>query len=207
MLSKAIQEEIITFTQEIVRIKSLSGEEEAVAKVISEKMTSLDYDEVEVDPYGSVIAYRAGKWAKTIRESLSRLSSHMDVVPVPNPQEWDMDPFGGEIRDGKIWGRGASDMKGPLSASMIALAHIPREDFEGTLIVSASVNEEKHEGVALRKVMKKVNPDFVLICEPNGNCLGIGQKGRAGITVDVHGKPAHSSVPHLGDLDKGPGQW
>ena len=76
---------------------------------------------------------------------------------------------------------------------------IPQEEFKGKLVVSASVHEEKHEGAALKQVMQQVQPDMVVICEPNGGKLGIGQKGRAGITVDVLGKPAHSSVPHLGE--------
>ncbi|MCJ7622839.1 MAG: YgeY family selenium metabolism-linked hydrolase [Anaerolineaceae bacterium] len=195
MYPKTYHDEIIAFAQEIVRIKSLSGEERDVAKAIAEKMGSLDYDDIQVDPYGSVIASRVG------RKPGPRIlfDSHMDVVPVPRPDEWSHDPYGGEIQDGKIWGRGASDMKGPLAAALVSLGHLPRDEFNGTLIVSTSVHEEKYEGAALQKVMEITRPDFVVICEPNGGRLGIGQKGRAGITVDVLGKPAHSSFPHLGE--------
>jgi len=195
MLSKSIQEEVVAFAQEIIRINSLSGEEGAVAAAIQNKMHVLDYDDIKVDPYGSVIAQRHGE--KPGPRIL--FDAHMDVVPVPDPQDWRYDPFCGDIHEDKIWGRGASDMKGPLAAAVVSLGRIPRQDFQGTIVISTSVHEEKHEGAALQRVMDITHPDFVVICEPNGNTLGIGQKGRAGITVDVTGKPAHSSVPQLGD--------
>jgi len=195
MLSKPIQEEIVAFAQEIIRINSLSGEEGAIAAAIQKKMRALDYDEITIDSYGSVIAQRKGN------EPGPRIlfDAHMDVVPVPDPQDWRFDPFCGDIHEDKIWGRGASDMKGPLAAAVVSLGHVGRQDFQGTIIISTSVHEEKHEGAGLKRVMDITQPDFVVICEPNGNTLGIGQKGRAGITIDVLGKPAHSSVPHLGD--------
>ncbi|TLM99653.1 M20/M25/M40 family metallo-hydrolase, partial [bacterium] len=77
--------------------------------------------------------------------------------------------------------------------------HAPAEEIHGTLVVSASVYEEYHEGAAIQKVVEATHPDFVVICEPNGCRLGIGQKGRAGLCLEVSGKPAHSSVPHLGE--------
>lgn len=195
MLSKAVQEEVIAFTQEVVRINSLSGHEGEVAQAIERKMRSLAYDRVQVDPYGSVIAWRYGAHpGPTIL-----FDAHMDVVPVTTPETWGHAAFSGEIADNKIWGRGASDMKGPLAAAVVALGRVPKDEISGTLAISTSIGEEQHEGAALEQVMQVVKPDFVVICEPNGCCLGLGQKGRAGLWVDVCGKPAHSSVPHLGD--------
>jgi putative selenium metabolism hydrolase len=195
MLSRAQQDEVISFLQEIIRINSLSGEEKQIADAIQSKMRVLDYDDIQVDPYGSVIATRKG--AHPGPRIL--FDSHMDVVEVQDAEKWKVPPFSGAIQEGKIWGRGASDMKGPLAAAVVSLGNVPREEIHGEIIVSTSVHEEKHEGAALAKVMEVTKPDFVVICEPNGARLGIGQKGRAGITVDVHGVPAHSSVPDLGD--------
>ncbi len=195
MLSPQIQEETIRFTQSIIATHSLSGQEEAVARLIAEKMRQLHYDSVEIDEWGNVIGTRKGAHPGPC----VLFDAHMDVVPVTNPEDWSSDPFAAEIRDGKIWGRGASDMKGPLAALVIALGHVPTDQFNGALIVSTSVGEEVHEGAALSKVIDRVKPDGVVICEPNGLCLGVGQKGRAGLVIEVTGKPAHSSVPHLGD--------
>jgi putative selenium metabolism hydrolase len=195
MLSKVQQEMVVSFAQEIIRINSLSGQEKAVAEAIAAQMRALDYDAVTIDPYGSVIGVRKGDHPGP----RILFDGHIDVVEVQNPEKWRVDPFSGAILDGKLWGRGASDMKGPLAAAVVTLGSVPRSEIHGTLIVSGSVNEEKHEGAFLAKVMDAVKPDFVVICEPNGAKLGIGQKGRAGIIVDVSGKPAHSSVPHLGE--------
>lgn len=195
MLSAEVQAELIAFTQDVIRAYSLSGKEDQVAGVITQKMHNLKYDKVEVDAYGSVIGYRQGAHpGPTIL-----FDSHMDVVPITNTDEWLHNPLAAEIADGKIWGRGASDMKGSLAACVVSLGRLSADQFNGTLVVSTTVGEEIHEGIALSKVIEHVHPDFVVICEPNGCCLGIGQKGRAGITINVMGKPAHSSVPHLGD--------
>lgn len=195
MSSKNIQEEVISFAQSIIRVNSLSGHEGQVARLIRKKMKTLGYDDVQVDPYGNVIGTKIGK----LPGPVVLFDGHMDAVPVTNQEEWSVDPFSGLIRDGKIWGRGASDMKGPLAAAVVAIGHIPRDQFCGTLVVSGSVCEEIHEGAAFSKVLQKIAPDFVVICEPNGCCLGVGQKGRAGLWMEVFGKPSHSSVPHLGE--------
>lgn len=195
MLDKSIREEIISFAQEIIRVNSPSWQEEGVAGLVEQKMKALAYDSVQVDPFGNVIGVRIGKHPGPI----VLFDGHMDVVPVTNLDEWTCDPFSGEIRDGKIWGRGATDMKGPLAAVIIAVGRVPAEEFHGTLVVSASVGEEACEGAGLAVVLEKVSPDFVVICEPNDCCVGVGQKGRAGLWVEVSGKPAHSSQPHLGE--------
>ena len=90
-------------------------------------------------------------------------------------------------------------MKGPLAAVIIAVGHVPAEEVHGTLVVSASLGEESYEGAAMAEVLEEVSPNFVVICEPNDCRVGIGQKGRAGLWVEVSGKPAHSSQPHLGE--------
>lgn len=195
MLSETIQNEVIEFVQKIVRIKSLSGQEEGVAKAIQNKMRLLQYDSAEMDAFGNVIGIRKGAHpGPTIL-----FDGHMDAVPVTNPDQWIADPFAAEIINEKIYGRGTSDMKGPLGAAVVAIGHVPAEEIHGTVVVTGSIGEEIHEGAAVAKIMEKISPDFVVICEPNGANIGIGQKGRAGLWVEVTGKPAHSSVPHLGE--------
>ena len=195
MLDKSIQKETISFAKEIIRVNSPSWHEEGVAELVKQKMQALGYDSVRVDSFGNVIGIRIGKHPGPV----ILFDGHMDVVPATNYDEWTCAPFSGEIQDGKIWGRGATDMKGPLAAVIMAVGYIPAEEFHGTLIVSASVGEEVYEGAGLALVLSEVSPDFVVICEPNDCCISIGQKGRAGLWVEVFGKPAHSSQPHLGE--------
>ena len=195
MTDESLKDEIVAFAQEIIRINSPSGEEQGVARLIQRKMETLNYEKIQIDAAGNVIASRSGMHpGPTVL-----FDGHMDVVPAVNPQEWRSNPFSGEIMDGKIWGRGATDMKGPLAAAIVTLGRMPADQFCGTLVVSASVGEELHEGGAIAKVIESVKPDFVIICEPSECCIELCQKGRAGIWVEVAGKPAHSSSPHLGE--------
>lgn len=194
-METTLHEEIINFTQELIRIKSLSGEEGALAQAVENKLRSMDFDEVFVDEYGSVVATRAGKR----QGSRVLFDAHMDVVPVQNPKSWSVDPFGGELRDRKIWGRGATDIKGGLAGMVITLGRLPREVFCGTLILSASVGEELIEGAALQRVVESTHPDGAVIIEPTQCHLGIGQKGRTGFWIKVRGKPAHTSNPEIGE--------
>lgn len=195
MIDECIRNEVIAFAQEIIRINSPSCQEGEVAGLVERKMNTLNYYSVQVDSFGNVIGTRIGKFPGPV----ILFDGHMDVVPVTNPQEWSCDPFSADIREGKIWGLGATDMKGPLAAAIVALGHIPAEDIHGTLVISATVAEELNEGVAITKVLKEVIPDFVVICEPSDCYMGVGQKGRAGIWVDVSGKSAHSSQPLMGE--------
>jgi putative selenium metabolism hydrolase len=195
MQTKINTDEVIQFVQQIIRISSMSGEERGVASAIQSKMASLHYDQSYIDPYGNIVGIKKGKHpGPTIL-----FDGHMDTVPVTNLDQWLTDPFSGSIIDGKIYGRGASDMKGPLGAAVVAIGQVPAEEIHGTIVVTGSVGEEIHEGAAVAKILEQIHPDFVVICEPNGGNIGIGQKGRAGLWVQVIGKPAHSSVPHLGE--------
>lgn len=195
MLPQPLRDEIIAFTQELVRLPGLPGQEERVARAVQAKMHSLGYDEVWVDDYGSVVGLLHG----TSAGPTILFDSHTDTVEITSPEAWTHDPLGGEIIGSKIWGRGATDMKGAIAGTVIALGRISREQFRGTIAVSASVAEETIEGAALSHILPRVQPDVVIICEPTECKLGIGQKGRTGIWVSTTGKPAHTSNPKLGD--------
>jgi len=185
---------VIALTRELVQAKSLPGQERDAALVCERWMRQLGYDEVYVDRYGSVVGTRRGVAAgKTIH-----FDGHLDVVPATSLEKWKHDPFGAEVSDGKMWGRGSSDMKGPLAAMICAGAFLPRENLNGTLRVSASVGEEEIEGPALAAILEEHSADFVIIGESSELKIGIGQKGRAGIQIETHGAPAHSSRPEDG---------
>ncbi len=195
MLNPDTRDEIVAFTRELICLPSLPGREREVALAVEAAMRRLDYDEVWIDEFGSAAGIRRGAGPGPA----VLFDSHTDTVEVTSLPEWKHDPFGGELSDGRIWGRGSTDMKGALAATVVALGRLPRDEFRGTLIVSGSVGEEVIEGAALSHVIARVRPDFVVICEPSECRLGIGQKGRAGIFVSTTGRAAHTSTPHLGD--------
>ncbi|MGE5137943.1 MAG: M20/M25/M40 family metallo-hydrolase, partial [Rudaea sp.] len=171
MLDPDIRNEIVAFTRELVALPSLPGREREVALAVEARMRRLDYDEVWIDEFGSVAGIRRG----TGPGPAVLFDSHTDTVEVTSLPEWKHDPFGGELSDGRIWGRGSTDMKGALAATVLTIGRLPREEFRGTIIVSGSVGEEVIEGEALSHVVARVRPDFVVICEPSECRLGIGQ--------------------------------
>lgn len=197
MLDKQRKEELISLCQELIRNQSLSGEEENVALAIKNAFEKLGYDECFVDSYGNVIGHIKGK-----REGKKILfDGHIDTVPVPDDTKWSHAPFSGERVDGKIYGRGTSDMKGQLSAMMAAAAFFAKDtnkDFDGDIFVAGVVFEEIFEGVSARKISEAIKPDYVVIGESSELNLKIGQRGRAEIVVETFGKPAHSANPEKG---------
>jgi len=126
---------------------------------------------------------------------------HIDTVPVPDETACSVPPFGGAVRDGKIYGRGASDIKGALAAITAAAAWFAEKtsrNFKGKICVAGVVHEECFEGIASRDITARINPDYVIIGEASELNLKIGQRGRAEIVVETYGKPAHSANPEQG---------
>ena len=192
------EERLIEFCQEAIRIPSPSGQEKGVAELIKKKMIEeYGYDEVVIDRYGSVIGFINGnRPGKTVL-----MDGHIDNVDVIDEAEWKHAPFGGEICDGKIYGRGASDMKGSVTAMIAAAGDFAEEcgrDFAGRICVSGTVEEECFEGVSSREVSKFVKPDYVIIGEATTTTVKIGQRGRAEVVVETEGISCHSSNPQKG---------
>lgn len=195
-LTEDRQEEIIRFTQEMVRCPGFSGDEAETAAVVARKMNALGYDRVEVDRWGNVIGTIHGAQpGPTIV-----FDGHMDVVPPGKPELWEREPYSGEIADGKIWGRGTADMKGGLAAVLCAAAYVDRAKIAGTILITASVAEELMIGRGLEKILEGRKVDAVMTCEPTGvNNLAVAGVGRTTVEMAVRGLVAHSSQPHLGD--------
>lgn len=197
MLSEKRQDVLVDFCREMIRIPSPSGCEARVAGLIEKTMKQSGFDEVSVDRYGNVVGRIVlGKGGKRIL-----LEGHMDHVDVSDPSRWMQNPFGGDLVDGKIYGRGATDMKGNLAA-MIKAASFVKEDLSGELdgeiLVGGCVHEECFEGVASEEIAKNFRPDYVVIGEPSGLTLKRGQRGRAEVLLETFGKNAHSSNPSVG---------
>lgn len=187
--------ELVTFCQDIIRIPSQPCRESLVAKRILAEMEKLNYHSVEIDEYGSVVGVISGGAGPVVV-----VDAHIDTVGVEPIKDWDFDPFGAWIEDGRIYGRGAIDMKGPAAAVVYGLASLADEleSFEGTVVASLSTMEEKCEGIALANVLDKHKADYLIIAEPTDLHLARAQKGRAELTLITHGLTTHSSTPQYG---------
>ncbi|ABO48809.1 peptidase M20 [Desulforamulus reducens MI-1] len=197
MLSKERKATVVELCQKLIRQRSYSGEEQGVVQVLQENMKAMGFDEVTVDRYGNIIGCIKGK-----RPGKKLLfDGHIDTVPVTNAAEWQHPPFEAEIHDGKIYGRGTSDMKGAVAAMTCAAANFANDtnkDFAGEIYVAGVVHEECFEGVAAREISKLVQPDYVVIGEASQLNLKIGQRGRAEIVIETFGIPCHSANPKKG---------
>jgi putative selenium metabolism hydrolase len=126
----------------------------------------------------------------------------MDTVMVDDADEWSFNPFGGEIIDGNVCGRGSADMKGGLAASVYAVAAVKALGLAGSeaIAVSCSVMEEDYDGEALYYLCTqgRFKPENVIVCEPSTLKMALGHRGRALITIDTQGVAAHGSAPEKG---------
>jgi Acetylornithine deacetylase/Succinyl-diaminopimelate desuccinylase and related deacylases len=141
------------------------------------------------------------------------LLSHTDVV-FADAQEWERAPFGGELVDGEVWGRGALDMKGQVAASAVAIASLAREGVRppGDVIFIAAADEEVGAGFGLSWLCEQ-HPDAVRadfsVNEGAGDRLDVRGRGvwlcataekmTAPFTLRVHGRSGHASMPGIAD--------
>lgn len=196
-MEKEREEQVISLCQKLIQQKSYSGEESGVVGVLSENMKQMGFDEVTVDKYGNIIGCIKGN--RPGKKVL--FDGHIDTVPVTEEAEWLYPPFAAEIHDGKIYGRGTSDMKGAVAAMTCAASNYAKDtgkDFAGEIYVAGVVHEECFEGVAAREISKNVRLDYVVIGEASQLNLKIGQRGRAEIVIETFGKPCHSANPEKG---------
>ncbi|KUK27739.1 MAG: Succinyl-diaminopimelate desuccinylase [Acetothermia bacterium 64_32] len=182
----------IRLAQGLVRFSSVSGEEGAAADFLLRALRTIC--DVELGPGGAVVgALERGRGPRLL------LTGHLDTVPPGDEAAWSVPPFSGEVREGRLYGRGAVDMKGAIAAQVAGAAQALPE-IQGTLLFAYVTHEETAEGVVLGKVLDRLpRPDLVVLGEPTDLRLAIGHRGRAILKVEAHGRTAHASMPELGD--------
>ena len=211
---EAIQDEAVAFTSALIRIPTVNPPGdcyEDCARFIGATLAALDFqieyhaaegrpEHTQRHPRLNVVATRRGRSARP----LVHLNGHVDVVPAGHG--WTVDPFGGEVRDGRIWGRGACDMKAGIAAAIYAVEAIRRAGIElnGSVEISGTVDEESggFAGVAWLAQQKRISAettDFAIIPEPLGvDRICVGHRGVYWFEVETRGRIAHGSMPFLG---------
>jgi succinyl-diaminopimelate desuccinylase len=206
-------DELVAFTVDLVRMPTVNppGEEyDACAHFLGDFLERRAFDVEYIAAEGrtehtarhpriNVVGSRRGGPGPVVH-----LNGHIDVVPAGNG--WTVDPFGGLVRDGKIYGRGVCDMKAGIAASVFAAEAIERAGvtLPGTIEISGTVDEESggFAGVAYlaeRGRIAKGRTDYVIIPEPlNVDRICIGHRGVYWFEVTAHGRIGHGSMPFLG---------
>ncbi|MCR5347671.1 MAG: YgeY family selenium metabolism-linked hydrolase [Fretibacterium sp.] len=192
-----MNENLVRFAQRAVQTRSYSDEEGEMAHLVEAEMKKLGYDEVWIDKTGNVIGRIGSGTGRLIQ-----FDSHMDTVRADDADAWTYPPFEGKIVDGWLWGRGSVDMKSSLCASVhgVALARDRGWLKDKSVCVTGTVCEEYCDGENLKHFYKEsgIRPDFCIICEPSGNVVTLGHKGKAQVRVTTHGVSAHGSAPEKG---------
>ena len=212
---EARREELVELAQALIRFPTINPPGEAyqpcaefIGRRLGARGFAVNYvraagtpGDSERYPRVNVIARREGN----VAGPCVHFNSHIDVVQTG--AGWTLDPFAALIRDGKIYGRGACDMKGGLAASIIAVEALIDSGTElpGALEISGTVDEESggFGGVhylAQRGWFSPPRVDHVIIPEPlNVDRVCIGHRGVWWAEVETHGRMAHGSMPFLGD--------
>ena len=180
----------------LIKIKSLSGEEEEVANALKKMMEEAGFDEARIDGLGNVIG-RIGNGKKIIA-----IDGHIDTVDLGNLDAWEFDPLGGEIKNGFVLGRGTVDQTGGPVAAITAgkiLKEIGLPD-DVTLYVTGTVMEEDCDGLCWNYIIEedKIKPDCVIVTEPTNLNIYRGHRGRMEIEVSFYGLSSHGSAPERG---------
>lgn len=197
MMDMMEQGELIALCQDMLATRSYSGEEKAVADLMLSFMRAKNFDMAYTDEYGNVLGCIRGK--RPGKRIL--FDGHIDTVRADNVSDWHHDPFGSEMDGSRIYGRGATDMKGAVAAFMFAIerfARLTNRDFAGEIWVAGVVHEECFEGVSARKISAAIKPDLVVIGEASEMNIKCSQRGRAEILLETYGVPCHSSNPEKG---------
>ena len=206
-------EELVEFAADLIRIPTVNPpgtDYERCAKIIGDRMSALGY-EVEyveaLDRPEHTDEHPRVNVVGTLRSDDTgpciHLNGHFDVVPAGD--DWTVDPFGGLIRDGRLYGRGSADMKAGLAAAIYAATAVRRVGISaGTLETSATVDEESggFAGVAYLAEIGRIHrnrTDYVIIPEPFGiDGISLGHRGVYWFKITARGRMGHGSMPFLG---------
>ena len=211
---REVEEEVTSFLSQLIRIDTTNppGNETAAAKYVAE---TLEHDGFRCELFesqprrGSVVTRLKGEGGGPTL----LLLSHLDVVAA-NPREWSVDPFGGVVKNGFVWGRGALDMKGMTAVEIMVLKLLKRNHvkLKGDVVLAATADEERGgdggAGWLVKNHPDKVYANYVLnegagmamkIDGENIFTINSAEKGIVWFKVKASGTPGHGSIPGAAD--------
>ncbi len=178
---------------ELIRAPSPSGHESPAAEVLLGAFRRLGFDSAGTDEVGNVI----GTFERGDGPVLM-LNGHLDTVPLGDASLWPHPPLSGAVEDGRLWGRGACDMKSALACMALAAADAAADGFAGTLVVAGVVQEETG-GLGARVLGERRAADVIVLGEPSKLDLMLGHRGRVEVEVRFPGRIAHAAKAELGE--------
>lgn len=192
---------LVQVLQDLVRARSVNPgifEAEMVTRVQAwSEGTGASVHPVEMfdDRYSVAVVLKGGHDGPRLV-----INGHMDTVPIDGAEKWTSDPFGADVRDGYVYGRGACDMKAGLAVQLGVLHHLaPRvADMRGSLVLHFAAGEECAEPGTLKLIEAGFTGDWGIVTEPTSLRVATAERGIGYYTVRIPGRSIHASRSHLG---------
>ena len=205
MLQNSAPTDPVDLTAQLVRCASVTPEEGGALQLLERLLADAGFSCTRVDRNG--IANLYARWGDKKATRSFGFNGHTDVVPVGDAEAWTADPFGAEIRDGQLWGRGATDMKSGVAAFAAAAIDFVRDTPpEGAVILAITGDEEgdaRDGTLALLDWMETEGEAMTacLVGEPTcpetmGEMMKIGRRGSLSAWITLTGVQGHSAYPH-----------
>jgi len=211
------RDEIQTFLQELIRAEPDADEPSdasAPGRTVAAAAEGLGFEvetrDVELESLREHVGYLAGRPGRPQRAYVAArragrgggrslvVNGHVDVVAAGDRGAWAHPPFSGALVNGDVWGRGASDAKGPFAAGLFAAACAAQMGLNGDLAVVAATDEELGGMSSLGSLVDGLTADAVVVCEPTELTVAPAGRGVAGFRVTVEGRHAHAGAAFQG---------
>jgi succinyl-diaminopimelate desuccinylase len=198
------KKELVDLTIQLVRTSTENppGNEKVAAQFLKPLLSKMGFKvKTVLSPKGRWNLLAEKRWGRGGRKLI--FNGHLDVVPAGKASQWKYPPFQGKLIQGKIYGRGSSDMKSGIASFIHALSTIERSKIplhQGAVILHLVSDEESHghQGMGFLTQRERIQGDAALVGEPTDLQPVIAQKGALWLRILTIGKSAHGSKPHLG---------
>ena len=192
-------------TARLVQCASVTPEEGGALKLLDEVLSSAGFCCTRVDRDG--IANLVARWGEKAHNRTFGFNGHTDVVPVGDVEDWSADPFGAEVRDGWMYGRGTTDMKSGVAAFVAAaIDRVQEAPPEGAVLITITGDEEGDAQHGTRAILDWMGENgeamsACLVGEPTcpeamGDMIKIGRRGSMTAYITLTGVQGHSAYPH-----------
>ncbi len=196
------EQEAVAFLSDLVQINTVNppGNEKEAARYVADRMgkEGMDVEVMEVSPgRANVVAWLGGR----SQTPALMLNGHLDTVPVGEAFSWNIDPFKGEVKDGRIYGRGVADNKGGVAAIFLAALglHRMKVKLSAPVIVTGVMAEETGGAGTIAIIDQGIRPRLAIVAEwTSARKIALGYRGRIELMIETRGRTAHGSRPHQG---------
>jgi succinyl-diaminopimelate desuccinylase len=202
MMNGHNEERVVEICRELIRIKSVNppGDERSIAEYVSQVLKEARLS-VELLCHDANRASVLARIPSSRKRPALLFAGHLDTVPI-GTEKWARDPFSAIVAEGKIWGRGAADMKGGVAAMIMAAINTRASgrELNGDLILAATAGEEV-DSLGAEEISKRTDLGpiaAIIVPEPSDNKICLAHKGALWVEVTTFGRTAHGSMPEEG---------